>query len=78
MDAERVRRARLVATSAVRDAANGEAFLLPAADIVGAPAELLSGSEEGRLSYAGATGRPARSGGGPSSSSTSVVAPPRS
>ncbi|HEX4126400.1 MAG TPA: exopolyphosphatase [Acidimicrobiales bacterium] len=56
MDAEQVRRARLVATSAVRDAANGEAFLLPAAEIVGAPAELLSGREEGELSYAGATG----------------------
>jgi exopolyphosphatase / guanosine-5'-triphosphate,3'-diphosphate pyrophosphatase len=56
MDAEQVSRARLVATSAVRDAANGEAFLLPAAEIVGAPAELLPGMEEGRLSYAGATG----------------------
>jgi exopolyphosphatase / guanosine-5'-triphosphate,3'-diphosphate pyrophosphatase len=55
MDREGVVRARLVATSAVRDAANGEEFLLPAADIVGAPAELLSGQEEGRLSYAGAT-----------------------
>jgi exopolyphosphatase/guanosine-5'-triphosphate,3'-diphosphate pyrophosphatase len=56
MDAERVGRARLVATSAVRDAANGEAFLLPAAEIIGAPAELLPGTEEGQLSYAGATG----------------------
>jgi exopolyphosphatase/guanosine-5'-triphosphate,3'-diphosphate pyrophosphatase len=56
MDAERVGRARLVATSAVRDAANGEAFLLPAAEIIGATAELLPGIEEGRLSYAGATG----------------------
>jgi len=55
MDAEGVDRARLVATSAVRDAANGEAFLVPAADIVGAPAELLSGREEGQLAYAGAT-----------------------
>jgi exopolyphosphatase / guanosine-5'-triphosphate,3'-diphosphate pyrophosphatase len=55
MDAEHVGRARLVATSAVRDAANGEAFLLPAAEIIGAPAELLPGIEEGRLSYAGAT-----------------------
>lgn len=55
MDAENVGRARLVATSAVRDARNGEAFLLPATDIIGAPAELLSGMEEGRLSYAGAT-----------------------
>jgi exopolyphosphatase / guanosine-5'-triphosphate,3'-diphosphate pyrophosphatase len=55
MDAERVGRTRLVATSAVRDATNGEAFLVPAADIIGAPAELLSGEEEGQLSYAGAT-----------------------
>ncbi len=56
MDSEGVVRARLVATSAVRDASNGEDFLLPAADIIGAPAELLSGDEEGRLSFAGATG----------------------
>jgi exopolyphosphatase / guanosine-5'-triphosphate,3'-diphosphate pyrophosphatase len=56
MDAELVGRARLVATSAVRDAANGQAFLGPAGEIVGARAELLSGQEEGQLSYAGATG----------------------
>ena len=55
MDVERVGRTRLVATSAVRDAVNGDDFLLPAADIIGAPAELLPGPEEGRLSYAGAT-----------------------
>jgi exopolyphosphatase/guanosine-5'-triphosphate,3'-diphosphate pyrophosphatase len=55
MDAEKVGRARLVATSAVRDAANGDDFLLPAGEIIGAPAELLSGRAEGRLSYAGAT-----------------------
>jgi exopolyphosphatase/guanosine-5'-triphosphate,3'-diphosphate pyrophosphatase len=47
---------RLVATSAVRDAGNGGVFLQGASDIIGAPAELLAGSEEGRLSYAGATG----------------------
>ena len=56
MDAAGVGRARLVATSAVRDSTNGKDFLLTAADIIGAPAELLPGSEEGRLSFAGATG----------------------
>jgi exopolyphosphatase / guanosine-5'-triphosphate,3'-diphosphate pyrophosphatase len=55
MDAQQVGRTRLVATSAVRDAVNGEAFLGPSADIIGAAAELLPGDEEGRLSYAGAT-----------------------
>ena len=56
MDSESVGRARLVATSAVRDATNDEDFLLGAADIIGAPAELLPGKEEGRLSFSGATG----------------------
>jgi exopolyphosphatase/guanosine-5'-triphosphate,3'-diphosphate pyrophosphatase len=56
MDAERVGRARLVATSAVRDAVDGERFLRQARDVVGVEAELLSGEEEGRLSYLGATG----------------------
>ncbi len=55
MDAAGVVQARLVATSAVRDAVNGEAFLGRASEIVGPRAELLSGEEEGRLSYAGAT-----------------------
>ena len=55
MDTTGVVRARLVATSAVRDAENGQAFLGPASEIVGVRAELLSGAEEGRLSYAGAT-----------------------
>src|ERR1035441_8508490 len=45
---------RLVATSAVRDAANGEAFLDLAATASGAKPELLTGIEEGRLSLAGA------------------------
>ena len=55
MDAERVTRARLVATSAVRDAEDGDRFLRSASEVVGAEAELLSGVEEGRLAYAGAT-----------------------
>jgi exopolyphosphatase / guanosine-5'-triphosphate,3'-diphosphate pyrophosphatase len=55
MDREHVARARLVATSAVRDATDGEGFLRAAGDIIGYDAELLSGEEEGRLSYRGAT-----------------------
>ncbi|HXA74294.1 MAG TPA: exopolyphosphatase, partial [Acidimicrobiales bacterium] len=39
MDTERVTRARVVATSAVRDAANPEAFLEPASEVVGVQAE---------------------------------------
>jgi exopolyphosphatase/guanosine-5'-triphosphate,3'-diphosphate pyrophosphatase len=55
MEAEHVARARLVATSAVRDAVDGERFLQSAQHVVGVEAELLSGEEEGRLSYLGAT-----------------------
>ncbi len=46
---------RITATSAARDAANRDDFFGPAAEVVGAAPELLSGEEEGRLSYAGAT-----------------------
>ena len=56
MDRLGVARARLVATSAVRDAVNGDEFLDSAARrALGVRAELLSGEEEGRLAYAGAT-----------------------
>jgi exopolyphosphatase/guanosine-5'-triphosphate,3'-diphosphate pyrophosphatase len=55
MDDLGVGRRRLVATSAVRDAANGQEFLSAAGAVAGTVAELLSGEEEGRLSYAGAT-----------------------
>jgi exopolyphosphatase/guanosine-5'-triphosphate,3'-diphosphate pyrophosphatase len=48
-------RVRMTATSAARDATNREVFFGPAADIVGTPVELLSGEEEGRLSFDGAT-----------------------
>jgi exopolyphosphatase/guanosine-5'-triphosphate,3'-diphosphate pyrophosphatase len=49
-----VARARLVATSAVRDAANRDEFLGAASAATGVGAEVLSGQEEGRLAYAGA------------------------
>lgn len=55
MDELGVSRARLVATSAVRDAANGDMFLGAAETLTRVHPELLSGEEEGRLSFAGAT-----------------------
>lgn len=55
MDERGVVRARLVATSAVRDAVNGDEFLAAASEAAGTEAELLSGLEEGRLAFAGAT-----------------------
>jgi exopolyphosphatase/guanosine-5'-triphosphate,3'-diphosphate pyrophosphatase len=45
----------LVATSAVRDARNGSAFLEQAHDIVGFEATVLRGDQEAALSYTGAT-----------------------
>jgi exopolyphosphatase/guanosine-5'-triphosphate,3'-diphosphate pyrophosphatase len=55
LDRHRVARARLVATSAVRDAANGAEFLAAASSVVGVEAELLDGEAEGALAFAGAT-----------------------
>jgi len=55
MDAHHVERARLVATSAVRDARDGEEFLALASATVGVGAELLDGEAEGALAFAGAT-----------------------
>ena len=54
-DAARVTKGLLVATSAVRDAANGSVFLGAAHDIVGFDARILRGDEEAAYSYAGAT-----------------------
>ena len=48
-------RVRVVATSAVRDAANRAEFLDAAEAAVGVRPELLDGDEEGRLSFRGAT-----------------------
>lgn len=55
MDAHDVVAGRLAATSAARDAGNGAAFLEAASALTGVEAEILSGIEEGRLSFAGAT-----------------------
>jgi exopolyphosphatase / guanosine-5'-triphosphate,3'-diphosphate pyrophosphatase len=55
MDEQGVERVRIAATSAARDASNSEDFFGPAEQIVGTRPELLSGEEEGRLSFAGAT-----------------------
>jgi exopolyphosphatase/guanosine-5'-triphosphate,3'-diphosphate pyrophosphatase len=50
-----VDRVRITATSAARDAANREDFFSVAKEIVGVEPELLSGDEEARLSFRGAT-----------------------
>jgi exopolyphosphatase / guanosine-5'-triphosphate,3'-diphosphate pyrophosphatase len=55
MDDHGVERVRITATSAARDAANSEDFFAAAEEIVGARPELISGDEEGRLSFLGAT-----------------------
>ncbi len=55
MDRLGVSRVRIAATSAARDAANRADFFGPATEIIGVEPELLSGSEEAELSFAGAT-----------------------
>jgi exopolyphosphatase/guanosine-5'-triphosphate,3'-diphosphate pyrophosphatase len=55
MDDNGVARSRMVATSAVRDAVNGDEMLDRASEVAAVRAELLSGEEEGRLAYLGAT-----------------------
>jgi exopolyphosphatase/guanosine-5'-triphosphate,3'-diphosphate pyrophosphatase len=47
-------RVRMTATSAARDATNREEFFAAAAEVIGVRPELLSGDEEGQLSFAGA------------------------
>ena len=46
---------RMTATSAARDASNSAAFFDAAEDAIGVRPELITGDEEGRLSFAGAT-----------------------
>lgn len=55
MDRHGVAGVRIAATSASRDASNRGDFFGPAAEILGAEPELLSGSEEAELSFEGAT-----------------------
>src|SRR5262249_27853832 len=64
---------RMVATSATRDASNAAEFVRGVVDILGVPPEVISGEEEARLSFIGATselsapGRPAAGDVGPDS-----------
>ncbi|MFN8041569.1 MAG: Ppx/GppA phosphatase family protein [Acidimicrobiales bacterium] len=55
MDRHGVGRARMTATSAARDAANRDDFFDAAEAVLGVRPELLSGQEEGELSFLGAT-----------------------
>jgi exopolyphosphatase/guanosine-5'-triphosphate,3'-diphosphate pyrophosphatase len=55
MDEQGVERVRITATSAARDAANRDDFFSVATEIIGVEPELLSGDEEARLSFRGAT-----------------------
>ncbi len=55
LDSLKVNRRRAVATSAARDAANSEEFFAGARLRLGTPAEIISGDQEARLSFAGAT-----------------------
>ena len=60
LGAERV---RMVATSATRDAANSDEFVAQVVDVLGVEPDVVSGDEEARLSFAGATGELAPAGG---------------
>ncbi|MBV8984165.1 MAG: Ppx/GppA family phosphatase, partial [Acidimicrobiia bacterium] len=55
MDTHGVERVRMTATSAARDAANREDFFAAAEETIGARPELLTGEQEARLSFLGAT-----------------------
>ena len=55
IDSYQVRKVRMTATSAARDASNADDFFDLAEEIIGVRPELLSGVEEGALSFMGAT-----------------------
>jgi exopolyphosphatase / guanosine-5'-triphosphate,3'-diphosphate pyrophosphatase len=54
MQRKGVETARMVATSATRDASNRDEFFGMTEEVLGAPAEVITGDEEARLSYLGA------------------------
>jgi exopolyphosphatase/guanosine-5'-triphosphate,3'-diphosphate pyrophosphatase len=54
--AEGAETVRVIATAAIRDAANREDFVAAVRDLAGVPVEVLSGEEEARLAFLGATG----------------------
>jgi exopolyphosphatase/guanosine-5'-triphosphate,3'-diphosphate pyrophosphatase len=56
LDRHGVERMRVAATSASRDAANRDEFFGAVEALIGTRPELLSGDEEGRLAFRGATG----------------------
>jgi len=55
LDTYDVERTRFCATSAARDASNADVFARGVVDRLGIPPEVLTGDEEARLSYTGAT-----------------------
>jgi exopolyphosphatase / guanosine-5'-triphosphate,3'-diphosphate pyrophosphatase len=55
IDASEVDAVRMVATSATRDASNAAEFTRRVVEVLGTEPEVLSGDEEARLSFAGAT-----------------------
>jgi exopolyphosphatase/guanosine-5'-triphosphate,3'-diphosphate pyrophosphatase len=59
---------RMVATSATRDASNAAEFVRGVVDILGVPPEVITGAEEARLSFTGATAELA--GAGPEAGAT--------
>ena len=54
IDAHNVDRLRVTATSAARDATNGAEFMARLGELTGVECEILSGEEEGLLTFAGA------------------------
>jgi exopolyphosphatase/guanosine-5'-triphosphate,3'-diphosphate pyrophosphatase len=62
IDAASVSAVRMVATSATRDAANADEFVAGVVGVLGIEPEVLTGEEEARLSFTGATAELAGSG----------------